>query len=113
MARRSGAMSRGEPLALARRSADWGRFDQPIHGVLKNHGRDDQVALADSLGSRGGYLLLTRVPDGDAIHPAAVQTALWEAGGITLLWTIALQAATLFMIVTQSKQDKSRDGDAP
>jgi HD-GYP domain-containing protein (c-di-GMP phosphodiesterase class II) len=109
----SDAMRPGEPLALSRRSADWGRFDQPIHGVLKNHGRVDQVALADSLGSRGGYLLLTRVPDGDAIHPAAVQTALWEAGGITLLWTIALQAATLFMIITRSKQVKSRVGMHP
>jgi HD-GYP domain-containing protein (c-di-GMP phosphodiesterase class II) len=109
----SGAMSPGEPLTLARRSADWGRFDQPIHGVLKNSGRDDQVALADSLGSRGGYLLLTRVPDAELLHPAAVQMALWEAGAITLLWTIALQAATLFMIVSHYKQDKSREGMNP
>jgi HD-GYP domain-containing protein (c-di-GMP phosphodiesterase class II) len=109
----SSVMRPAEPLALTRRSADWGWFDQPIHGVLKNPGSDDQIALADSLGSRSGYLLLTRVPDADTIHPATVQTALWEAGGITLLWTIALQAATLFMIVTQYKQDISREGTNP
>lgn len=109
----SPVMAPGQLLTLTRASADWGRFGEPIHGVLKDHGRDDQIALAGSLGLHDGYLLLTRIASAEKINPAPLQTALWAAGGITLLWTIVLESVTLLMIVTYFEQGQSRDQPYP
>jgi response regulator RpfG family c-di-GMP phosphodiesterase len=107
----SNRASLGQPLNLLRASDPWGRFGEPIRGLLKGAAGDSQVAIAHGMNSQDGYMLLTRDADND--EAAKVQSALWTATGITLPWVLVLQAVTLFMIVTHFKQGQSRDQARP
>jgi response regulator RpfG family c-di-GMP phosphodiesterase len=102
----------GHPLEMLRASAPWGRFDEPIRGLLKRATGNGQVAIAQGLSSHDGYLLLTRDIANDEAT-AKAQAALWAATCITLPWVLVLQAVTLFMIVTHFKQGQSRDQARP
>lgn len=101
------------PLKLTRASASWGAFGDPIRGNVKLPDGQTQIALAQGLPSRDGYVLMTRSADAQKVSSAAVESAMWMAGGITLLWTIALQAATVSMIISYCTQEQSRVAAQP
>jgi response regulator RpfG family c-di-GMP phosphodiesterase len=88
-------------------SADWGRFDEPIRGVLKDATGDREVAFAQGLASHDGYLLLTRLAGDEKVSPALLRGTLWAASGITLLWTVGLLAVTLFMLMSYRERGDS------
>jgi HD-GYP domain-containing protein (c-di-GMP phosphodiesterase class II) len=50
------------------------------------------------------HLLLTRIANGEQVGSALPGGALWAASAITLLWTVGLLAATVFMILTHFKR---------
>ncbi len=103
----------GDPLSLSHPSADWGRFGEPIRGLLKDAREGDRFALAQGLVSRDGYVMLTRISNNAKVSPADLHGVLWLASGITFLWTCVLQAATSFLIVSYFKQRQSRDQPHP
>ncbi len=102
-----------QPLKLVHPSAAWGRFDQPIHGALKDADGVEQAALARGLASRDGYVLLTRLPDGERIDLGLLRSTLLAAGGIALLWTIGLSAVTTFMLLTYFQRAPIADRSQP
>ena len=53
------------------------------------------------------HLLLTRMGNGEQVGSALPGDAMWEASGITLLWTGGLLAVTLFMTLTHFKHGQS------
>jgi HD-GYP domain-containing protein (c-di-GMP phosphodiesterase class II) len=97
----------GHALTWIQASADWGRFDEPIRGVLKDATGDREVAFAQGLASHDGYLLLTRLAGDEKVSPALLRGTLWAASGITLLWTVGLLAVTLFMLMSYRERGDS------
>ena len=53
------------------------------------------------------HLLLARIGHGETGSSGLPDSALWAASGITLVWTVGLLAATLFMTVTRLKPTNS------
>ncbi len=109
------AVSNGadKPLKLIHPSAAWGRFDEPIHGALKDSAGLVQVALARGLAARDGYLLLTRPSDAEKINLGLLKSTHWAAGGITLLWTVGLSAVTTFMLLMHFQRAPRINRPAP
>jgi HD-GYP domain-containing protein (c-di-GMP phosphodiesterase class II) len=95
------------PLTWLHASADWGRFDEPIRGVIKDADGAQRVALAEGLASHDGYVLLTRSAAAEKVDPALLNGALWAASGITLVWTVGLLAVTLYMLMTYRARRES------
>jgi len=92
------------PLTLIHPNAAWGRFDEPIHGTLKDADGIEKVALARGLASHDGYVLLARLSDAERIDPILLKSTLWAASGITLLWTIGISAVAVFMLLAYFQQ---------
>ena len=103
----------GEPLTLAHANAHWGRFDEPIRGTIEAPGGGQQVAVARALPSHDGYWLLARTADDAKIDPASLRGTLWAASGISLLWTVGLSAATLFLLLTRCQPARTPDRAGP
>ena len=100
-------------LTLLRASADWGQFEVRIRGMVKDADGHYRVAVAYGLSSREGYLLATRALGNDKVSAADVRRTLWAADCIAFLWTILLQAVTVFMILTHFRQAQTRDQAYP
>ncbi|HEX3725310.1 MAG TPA: HD domain-containing phosphohydrolase [Pirellulales bacterium] len=96
------------PVTLAHATAEWGTFAAPIQGVFELQPGQKQIGLAQGLGGRDGYVLLTRETAARPISAALVKHAIRVGIGVTFLWIAILQAATLFMIVTHCKLSTSR-----
>ncbi len=55
----------------------------------------------------------TNLPEANLIEPALLHRTLWEASGITLVWTIGLSAATLFMLLTRFHKTAAKGQQHP
>jgi HD-GYP domain-containing protein (c-di-GMP phosphodiesterase class II) len=93
-----------QPLAIIHPNAAWGQFNEPIHGTLKDADGVENVALARSLASHDGYVLLTRLSAAERIDPVLLKSTLWVASGITLVWTIGSSAVAVFMLLAYFRQ---------
>jgi hypothetical protein len=80
----------GAPVALTLKRANfsWGKFGEPIRGLLDvGHGHA-MVAIASGLASSDGYLLLARSASQETISLATLENTLWAASGLALALTV-------------------------
>ncbi len=90
-----------------------GHVEETVRGLVADPMHGSRVAIAWPLANHDGYVLLTRAADNQKIEAASLQKALWSAGTITLLWTLGLLGATLYLAVSYFQQGESRDRALP